>query len=72
MATRAQIESAQRYNKEHTMQKAFRLNNNTEKRLIAWLADKPFTTYVKSLIADDMVRNGMELDERLKSCAMKS
>lgn len=46
--------SQQQIQQRKTVIKPVRFNYNTGQDLLNWLADKPFATYVKSLIRQDM------------------
>ena len=46
------------YKRKNTKQKILILNKNTESDLIEWIEDhKPFNTYIKQLIKEDMKKS---------------
>ncbi len=54
MATEAQRNARNKYNKNNTLNKTVSFNKKTESELINWISDKQFGTYIKDLIFKDM------------------
>lgn len=57
MTSSAQIKANNKYNKEKTILKSIRFTKETESDLLEWLEDKPFSTYVKRLIREDIEKH---------------
>ena len=65
MATQAQIDASNKFNKENTLCVLLRLNFNTDIEIIKKLESVPSKTgYIKELIRKDMKENGFTAESR--------
>ena len=65
MATQAQIDASNKFNKENTLCVLLRLNFNTDRDVIQKLESVPSKMgYIKELIRKDMKENGFTAESR--------
>ena len=65
MATQAQIDASNKFNKENTLCVFLRLNFNTDRDVIQKLESVPSKMgYIKELIRKDMKENGFTAESR--------